>query len=107
MASRSSAPRAHAVIGADKVIARKHSVIAIGQTLDQAAADVGAAPVPAAVVGAERVAEGARRRGEKGRREGARGALREEGDARVEAEGEVLEDGRVELTVLIQGWGRG
>ncbi len=57
------------------------------------AADVGAAPVPAAVVGAERVTERARGRGEEGRRERARGPLCVKGDARVEAKGKVLEDG--------------
>ena len=43
------------------------------------------------------------RKGNGGRGEGARRALRKERDARVEAEGEVGEDGRVESAVFIYG----
>ncbi len=34
MAPRSRAPRTDAVVGADKVVARKDSIIAVGQALD-------------------------------------------------------------------------
>lgn len=106
MAPRSRTPRAHAVISADEVVAREHGVIAVGIPLYQVAIDIRPASVPAPVVCAERVAERTRRRGEIRRGKRARGALRKEGDAGVEAEGEVREDGRVEFALFIQGWVR-
>jgi hypothetical protein len=102
MAPRARTPRAHAVVGADEVVARKHGIVAVGKPLYQVAIHV-RPPVPAPVVGAERVAEGARRWREERRRERARRALRKQRDARVEAEREVREDGWVELAVFIQG----
>ncbi|KAL2259092.1 hypothetical protein VTK26DRAFT_7364 [Humicola hyalothermophila] len=91
MPPRAGAPGADAVIRADEVLARVHGVVAVREAPNQPAVDVRPAAVPAAVVRAERVAEGARRRREERRRERARGALREQRDARVEAEGELRE----------------
>lgn len=90
MAARPRGPGADAVVGTDEAVAGQHCVVAVGATADQLAVDVGAAPVAAPVMGAQRVAEGARRRGEERRGERARGAFCKEGDASLEAEREGL-----------------
>lgn len=92
MPPRPCTPRPDAIIRAYEILARVHRIVAIRQPADQLAPHIrlGSA-VPAAVVCAERVAEGPGRRGEEGGRKGARRALREERDARVEAEGEFRE----------------
>lgn len=95
MPPRPCTPRPNPVIRAYKILACVHRIVAIRQPADQLPAHIRlCAAVPAAVVCAERVAEGPRRRGQERRGEGARGALREERDARVEAEGEFREGGR-------------
>lgn len=100
MAPGPRAPCAHAVVGADEIVAREGGVVAVGPTFDQLPVDLGTA-VAAAVVGAERVAEGARGRGEEGRRKGPRGTLGEEGDARLELVGEPRQGGDGAVPVLL------
>ena len=87
MASWPLAPRAHAIIRPDKVVARVDGVVAVRLALDQLAVDKGA-PVAAPVVGAQRVGEGPRRGREEGRGEGSGGSFREQSDAGLEAEGQ-------------------
>lgn len=88
---RSGTPSPHAIVGADEVLARERGVVPIRPPLDQLAGDERRPPVAAAVVRAQRVAEGAGRRREEGWREGARRAFGEEGDARLELEGQLRE----------------
>ena len=99
MASWPLAPRAHAIIRPDKVVARVDGVVAVGLAFDQLAVDKGA-PVAAPVVRAQRVGEGPRRGREEGRGEGSGRSLREEGDAGLEAKGQ-LRKLAVELLVLL------
>jgi hypothetical protein len=87
MSPGTGAPRTDAVISTDEILAREGGIVAVGPTLDQLAVYLGP-PIAALVVGAERVAEGARGRREEWRGEGPRGALGEEGDARLEAVGQ-------------------
>lgn len=87
MSPRAGAPCAHAIISANKILAREGGVIAVCPPLDQLAVDLGPA-VAALVVRAEGVAERSRRGREKGRGEGPRRTLGEEGDARLESVGE-------------------
>jgi hypothetical protein len=98
-------PGAHPVVGTDEVVARKHGVVTVGESLDQASAYIGpAAAVAAPVVRAERVAEGARGRGKERGWKWPRCPLRKEGDASVEAKRQLGEGRRVQPAVVIQGW---
>lgn len=107
MASRSRAPRTHPVVGADEVVARKYGIVAIGEALNQVSVHIRPPPIPAPVVSAKWVAEGAGRGREERGREWAWRALCKERDARVEAKRHLLEYGCVQPAILIQGRGAG
>ena len=84
MSPRSCRPSADPVVGADQVVAREHSIVAVRPSLNQLAVDESAA-VPAAVVCTQGFTERAARRAEERRGEWARRALGEQSDAGLEA----------------------
>ena len=79
-------PGAHAVVGADEVVADQHCVVPVGDAPDHLAIDLGP-PVSALVVGAQRLGEAGRGQRQEGRGEGTRRPLVVQGISGLEVEG--------------------